>query len=93
MDLSKIIKGVGMVAGAINPAVGNGLVMVGDVLKSFDVDDDFLEKNIVGLSKSAEIVRDVADNLDGDDRDKLLSVADNLESINNLIFKFEKIIK
>ena len=93
MDLSKIIKGVGMVAGAINPAVGNGLVMVGDVLKSFDVDDDVLEKNIVGLSKSAEIVRDVADNLDGDDRDKLLSVADNLESINNLIFKFEKIIK
>jgi len=94
MDYSKIIKGVGSIVSLFNPALGGSFMMVGALADEFDgIPDDTLENNFIGFSKSAEIIRSVAENLDGVDREKLLDVAKNLDGMNNLLEKFVKLFK
>lgn len=96
MDVSKIIKGVGMAVSAFNPAIGGAVVMAGSLADSFDgVPDENLEQNFIGLGASANIVKSIASKevISEDDKKRLLAVAENLDGMNTLLQKFTKIFK
>jgi Mor family transcriptional regulator len=96
MDVSKIIKGVGTVVSAFNPAIGGAVVMAGSLADSFDnVPDENLEQNFIGLGVSAEIIKSIAskDEISEDDKKRLLAVSENLDGMNTLLQKFTKIFK
>jgi hypothetical protein len=96
MDVSKIIKGVGMAVSAFNPAIGGAVVMAGSLADTFDdVPDEKLEQNFIGLGVSAEIVKSIAskDVISEDDKKRLLAVSENLVGMNTLLRKLTKIFK
>ena len=96
LNVSQILKGLGEVATTVNPVVGSGLMLAGAVADEFDgVPDEVLENKFVGLGKSAEVIRSISkkDVLTDDDRVRLIAVADNLDGINLLITKIQKLFK
>ena len=97
LNLSQILKGVGEVVGVFNPAIGGGLVLVGNLADEFDgISDEVLENNFVGLGKSAEIIRSIANKggeLSSDDIVRLNAIAENLDGMNLLLSKIQKIFK
>ena len=95
-NISKILKGLGEAAGSINPVVGSGLMLAGAVADEFDgIPDDVLENRFIGFSKSSEIIKTIVekDEITKEDRLKLLAVAENLDGINKLFSKIQKLIK
>ena len=96
LNVSQILKGLGEVATTVNPAIGSGLMLAGAVADEFDgVPDEVLEDKFVGLGKSAEIIKSIAKKteLSDDDKLRLLAVAENLDGINNLFSKIQKLFK
>jgi len=96
LNISQILKGLGEVATSVNPVVGGGLMLAGAVADEFDgVPDDVLENKFVGLGKSSDVIRSISqkDFLTDDDRVRLMAVADNLDGINLLISKLQKLFK
>ena len=89
MDLSQLIKGVGIVAGAFNPAVGSGIVALSSVLKN--VDDVDLE-NTEGLSAISKGIKDMVET-NNIDSSKLLEYSKMLDDIVLILEKNIKLIK
>lgn len=95
-NLSQILKGVGEVATTVNPVIGSGFMLAGAVADEFDgIPDDVLENKFIGFSKSSEILKEISekDNLTDNDKLRLRSVADNLDGINVLFSKLQKLFK
>jgi len=96
INISKILKGLGEATDSINPVVGSGLMLAGVVADEFDgIPDDVLENKFVGFSKSSEIIKSIAekDEITKEDRLRLLAIADNLDGINKLFSKIQKLFK
>ena len=91
MDFLDFMKNIGGVVKVFNPVLGSGLITLTNVIDDFNVSDKILEKNVVGLSKSSQIIKDLVQN-DNFDKDKLLEVANNLEAMNKFLNKFQKIL-
>jgi len=96
MDLSKIIKGVGMVAGAINPAVGSAVIGVSNIVENLDIDDEILEKDVKGLSAVVDDLSSIFERNSGlmlqKDVELLQKDIRELQAINQFIKKFQKIV-
>jgi len=89
MDLSQLIKGVGVVAGAFNPAVGSGIVALSSIFKG--VDDVDLE-NTDGLSAISKDIKDMVET-NNIDTSKLLEYSKMLDDIVLILEKNTKLIK
>ncbi len=92
MDFSQIIKGVGIVAGAINPAVGSAVVALSSVAGALnEVDDEHLE-NVAGLSYVSKSLRNIVEE-DKFDKDEILRLAKVVDDISLILEKNLKLIK
>ncbi len=92
MDLEKVVKGIGVLAGAFNPALGDGIIALSSVAKVFsDVDDKKLE-DVKGLSYVSKSLRDMVEE-DNFDRAKMLELAKVVDDISLILEKNLKLIK
>jgi hypothetical protein len=92
MSFLSSLKKLGGSVSAINPVLGNSLILVSSLLDYFSVyPEKVLEKNVVGLSKSSSVIKELVKN-DNFDKDKLLEIADNLEAMNKFIAKVQKVL-
>lgn len=92
MDLEKIVKGVGIIAGAFNPVVGNGIVALSSVAGALDgVDDKDLE-DVKGLSYVSKSLQDML-NSKNFNVDKVKELIEILNSISLILDKNLKLIK
>ena len=93
MDLQKLLQSVGGVISVFNPVVGNVVMTASNLVKPIkDVDDDFLENKVIGLSGSANLLREMV-GLNKVDNQKLLMIADNLDDLSIFLNKIQKIVK
>ena len=92
MSFLSSLKNLGGSISAVNPVLGNSLILVSSLLDYFNVyPEKVLEKNVVGLSKSSSVIKELVKN-DNFDKDKLLEIADNLEAMNKFITKVQKVL-
>ena len=106
MDLSKydwtaVLKSVGQVATAFNPAVGSGLVVASQVLETINKDsvlssNEALENNVIGLGRCKEILQDCVQKIELNqqiDTDSLKLVIASLGALSELSNKTFLILK
>lgn len=106
MDLSKydwsaVLKGVGQVATAFNPAIGGGLIVASQVVDTLNKDEtlsnnDVLKNDVIGFTRMAEILTDYLQKKElgqevSDDNLKLILVS--LQSHDVLFDKIYAIMK
>jgi len=106
MDLSKydwsaVLKGVGQVATAFNPAIGGGLIVASQVVETLNQDatlqnNDVLKNDVIGLTRMIEILTDYLQKKElgqefSDDNLKLILVS--LQSQDLLLDKTYAILK
>jgi Mor family transcriptional regulator len=92
MNFLGSLRKLGGSVSMFNPVLGDSLILVSSLLDYFDVyPEKVLEKNVIGLSKSSNVIKELVAN-DDFDKNKLLEIAENLEAMNKLIFKFQKIL-
>lgn len=90
-DWSSILDGLGMVATVFNPVIGRGLIVASQVADKLD-DDDILENNVIGLTRSSEII-DLMIEKNEVDFEQLVLISENLKSLEDLLTKMYKGIK
>ena len=92
-ELGDVIKGVGAVAGAFNPALGKGLILASALVDNVkSLDSDTLKDNVGGLSGTANMLRKMVEQ-DNFDKDKILMLADNLDSLSSYVEKTSNLIR
>lgn len=91
-EITRYLGIAGHVASAVNPAVGGGLVLASKALEKFgEMDDATLENSFVGLSILAKDIRTMIE-LEHYDKDKLLEIADSMESMALILSKIVKMV-
>ena len=89
MDISKVLKGVGLVAGAFNPVVGGVISAVAGALN--EINDESLE-NEKGLGYVAYSLRKMVER-DEFDKEKLLELSKIVDDAVMILDKNFKLIK
>lgn len=100
-DWSAVLKGVGQVATAFNPAIGGGLIVASQVVDTLNQDatlqnNDVLKNDVIGLTRMIEILTDYLQKKElgqefSDDNLKLILVS--LQSQDVLLDKTYAILK
>ncbi|NBL00766.1 MAG: hypothetical protein EOM50_22760 [Erysipelotrichia bacterium] len=100
-DWSAVLKGVGQVATAFNPAIGGGLIVASQVVETLNQDstlqnNDVLKNDVIGLTRMIEILTDYLQKKElgqefSDDNLKLILVS--LQSQDVLLDKTYAILK
>ncbi|MDD2358673.1 MAG: hypothetical protein PHX13_12255 [Thiovulaceae bacterium] len=90
--LSDSLNTLGKVAGVFNPVLGSGLVMASNITDQIaDVPDDFLQKDVIGLSGCADRLQKMVDSKNVD-FNGLELIVKNLNSIAVFTQKSAKLI-
>jgi hypothetical protein len=93
---SQVLDGLTTVATVFNPHVGAGLKVASEVVEKITDNDDVLENNVIGLTRSAEIIEDTLNNLTLSDTEKnqrLTLVAQNLRDLSEFDRKHNLIMR
>lgn len=100
-DWSSVLKGVGQVATAFNPAIGGGLIVASQVVDTLNQDTMFqdnevLKNDVIGLTRCSEILADYLQKKElkqevNDDNLKLVLVS--IQSLDALFDKTVAIMK
>lgn len=100
-DWSAVLKGVGQVATAFNPAIGGGLIVASKVVETLNNDtilsnNEVLKNDVIGLTRCTEILVDYLQKKElgqevNDDNLKL--VLTSLQSLDALFDKTVAIMK
>ena len=95
-DWSAVIKGVGQVATAFNPAIGGGLVLASQVLDTINKDstlsnDEVLKNDVIGLTRCSDILTDYIQKVELNQAPSLDNVKLVLASIQSLDALSDKI--
>lgn len=95
MDFKEIVQFLGFagsVATSLNPAIGGGLVLASKALEKFtQMDDETLTHSFSGLLSLADDIR-VMVRFGEYDKDKLMQIADSLESSSIILQKITKMV-
>lgn len=92
-SISGVLSSVGKVATMFNPAIGGGLMLASNLTDSIsDVDDDFLENQVIGLEGTALRLDKMVESRVVD-FDALMMLSHNLKSISAFSQKTAKLIK
>ena len=92
-SVSIFLENLSKIAGAFNPALGNGLMMASNITDNFKtVNDDFLENEVIGIGGSVRMIRTMVETKSVD-YELLEVLANNLESIKDYLDKSNKLIK
>lgn len=95
MEFKEIVQFLGVagsVASAVNPAIGGGMVLASKALQKFtEMQDETLTFSFIGLSALANDIREMVDSQNYD-KDKLIQIADSLESSSIILQKFTKMV-
>jgi hypothetical protein len=92
-DWSQVLEGIGSVASIFNPAIGRGIFLASEVAdRLLSENDEVFENNIVGLTRSAEILDDMIDT-NTIDFARLKMVSKNLRSLETIVSKVQKIVR
>ena len=100
-DWSAVLKGVGQVATAFNPAIGGGLIVASQVVDKLNQDstlsnNEVLKNDVIGLTRCTEILSDYLQRKElgqevSDDNLKVILVS--LQSLDVLLDKTVAIMK
>ena len=100
-DWSAVLKGVGQVATAFNPAIGGGLIVASQVVEKLNQDstlsnNEVLKNDVIGLTRCSEVLADYLQKKElgqevSDDNLKL--VLTSLQSLDALCDKTFAILK
>jgi hypothetical protein len=92
-DWSEVLDGLGTVASIFNPVVGKGIYLASEVAdRLLSENDEVFENNIIGLTRSAEILDDMVET-EKVNFDRLEMIANNLRSIETIVSKVQKIVR
>lgn len=90
--LSSVLSSVGRVASVFNPAIGGGLMLASNITDNVaDIDDDFLETQVVGLSGTALRLDKMIESKNVD-FDTLKMLSENLKSMSVFAQKTAKLM-
>lgn len=100
-DWSAVLKGVGQVATAFNPAIGGGLIMASQVVETLNKDtvlanNDVLKNDVIGLTRCGEILTDYIQKVELNQAptlDNLKLVLTSIQSLDVLLDKTVAIMK
>jgi len=96
MNIGKIVKGIGLVTSAFNPAVGSAVIGVSNIVENLDVDDEVLEKDVKGLGAIVDDLNSILERNSNMILKKDVELLENdikeLQAINQFIKKFQKIV-
>lgn len=91
--ISNVLENVGKIANVFNPALGSGLMLASNITDNTKgVSDEFLENDVIGVSGTASRIRKMVES-DHYDKELLLILCDNLDSISEFVQKTSKLIK
>ena len=91
-NASNILGTLGSLAGALNPAIGTGMIMAGKALEKMNqMDDEMLDSEFVGLSQLSAELQLIIDSKEVD-FEKLQYISNELRSLSVGINKFSKMI-
>ncbi|ATB68876.1 hypothetical protein SJPD1_1055 [Sulfurospirillum diekertiae] len=100
-DWSSVLRGVGQVATAFNPAIGGGLIVASQVVETLNQDttlqnNEVLKNDVIGLTRCSEILSDYLQKKElkqevNDDNLKLVLVS--IQSLDVLFDKTVAIMK
>jgi len=96
-DWSAVLKGVGQVATAFNPAIGGGLIMASQVVETLNKDtvlanNDVLKNDVIGLTRCGEILTDYIQKVELNQAPTLDNLKLVLTSIQSLDVLFDKTV-
>lgn len=95
MKFNEIVQFLGVagsVATSLSPAIGGGLVLASKALENFtQMDDETLTHSFSGLSSLADDIREMVHSEEYD-TEKLLQIADSLESSSIILQKITKMV-
>lgn len=87
------IENIAKVVTVFNPTLGSGLMMASDIADKLNgIDDDFLEKEVIGIGGSVRTLKNMLDTKSVD-FEILGMVVKNLESIQVFLEKSNKLCK
>lgn len=90
--LSNVLSSVGKVASVFNPAIGGGLMLASNITDNIaDIDDDFLQTQVVGLSGTALRLDKMIESKNVD-FDTLKMLSENLKSMSVFAQKTAKLM-
>jgi len=96
-DWSAVLKGVGQVATAFNPAIGGGLIVASQVVDTLNkdtvlADNDVLKNDVIGLTRCGEILTDYIQKVELNQASDIENVKLVLASIQSLDLLFDKTV-
>jgi hypothetical protein len=91
VNWSNVLDSLSGVATVFNPVVGRGLMVASDIVDKLD-DNDVLENNVIGLTRSVEIL-DKMIMLKEIDYEQLSFISSNLKSLETVVSKTAKLLK